>query len=243
MVEVSTPDGIADAYLTGAGDGQAPGVLFLMDAFGLREQIEVMADRIAEQGYTVLAPNLFYRAGKAPVVPFPDLSDPDGRTSFFGKLRPLMEQLSPQAAAEDGTAYLNYLESVAAAPIAVVGYCLGGRIGWRIATGSPERVAMLAAFHPGGLATDAPDSPHNSADQIRAELYIGYADEDPSMNSEQIATLERALDDAGVIYRAELYKDARHGYTMADTPSYNEAAAERHFGELFSVLDRTLTRT
>jgi len=45
-----------------------------------------------------------------------------------------------------------------------------------------------------------------------------------------------------VRYRSELYGDAAHGYTMADTPSYDEAAAERHYTALFELLDRTLGR-
>jgi carboxymethylenebutenolidase len=71
-------------------------------------------------------------------------------------------------------------------------------------------------------------------------MYFGFADNDQSMTPEQIATVERALDEAGVTYRSDVYKDAAHGYTMADTPPYNEAAAERHFTELFSLLERTV---
>ena len=75
-VEVTTPDGVADAYLARPDDERHPGVLFIMDAYGLRPQIEEMADRIAAEGYVVLAPNVFYRAGRAPVLPLPDLNDP-----------------------------------------------------------------------------------------------------------------------------------------------------------------------
>jgi carboxymethylenebutenolidase len=60
------------------------------------------------------------------------------------------------------------------------------------------------------------------------------------MTAEQIATLERALDQAGAQYRAEVYEGARHGYTMADTPVFDEAASERHFRELHALLERTL---
>jgi carboxymethylenebutenolidase len=59
-IEVATPDGVADCYLTKPlGDGAHPVVLFMIDAIGLRAQIEGMADRIAAQGYVVLAPNVF----------------------------------------------------------------------------------------------------------------------------------------------------------------------------------------
>jgi carboxymethylenebutenolidase len=43
-----------------------------------------------------------------------------------------------------------------------------------------------------------------------------------------------------VVHRSELYRGAAHGYTMADTPVYDEAAAERHFEELFALLERTV---
>jgi carboxymethylenebutenolidase len=117
---------------------------------------------------------------------------------------------------------------------------MGGRVGWRIAAAYPDRVAGLGAFHVGGLVTDAPDSPHLSAGDLRAEVYLGYADNDRSMTPEQIGTLDRALDEAGVIHRTEVYEGAQHGYTMADTPAYNEAGEQRHFRELFALLERTL---
>ena len=116
---------------------------------------------------------------------------------------------------------------------------MGARVGWRIAADYPDRVAALGGFHGGGLVTDAPDSPHRSAAELTAELYFGHADQDPSMTAEQIEGLDRALDDAGVSYRAEVYEGAHHGYTMSDTAAFNEAACERHFAELFALLDRT----
>jgi carboxymethylenebutenolidase len=212
-----------------------------MDAFGLRPTIEDMADRIAADGYVVLAPNVFYRAGRSPVLPLPDLTDAEQRASFFQELRPLIDQLTPEHLAADGAVYLDYLAQPASpGPVAITGYCMGVRVGWRIATAHPDRVAALAGFHAGGLVTDAPDSPHRSAADLKAELYFGFADQDPSMTAEQIATLERALTEAGVHYRSEIYEGARHGYTMADGAAYDEAARERHFRELRALLERTL---
>ncbi len=240
-VDVNTPDGVADAYLTRPDDDRAhPAVLLVMDAIGLRPQIEEMADRIAAFGYVVLAPNVFYRAGRAPVLPLPDFTDPDARAGFMQALRPLMEQLTPEALARDGAAYLDYLAEAAPGPVAITGYCMGARVGWRIAAAHPDRVAALAGFHGGGLVTDAPDSPHLSAGELRAEVYFGHADNDPSMTPEQIQTLDRALDEAGASYRSELYEGAMHGYTMADTAAYDQASAERHFVALEALLGRAL---
>ena len=154
-----------------------------------------MADRIAEQGYVVLAPNVFYRAGRAPVLPMPDHTDPERRGEFMTAVRPLMSELTPEVAARDSAAYLDFLSDRATGPVGITGYCMGGRYGWRVAAAHPDRVAALGSFHGGGFVTDAPDSPHLSADQIESELYFGHADQDASMTPEQIGVLERALDD------------------------------------------------
>lgn len=240
-VEIATPDGVAEAYLTRPDDRPRPGVLFIMDAFGVRPAIEEMADRLAQDGYVVLAPNVFYRAGRSAILGPPDLTDPEQRASFFQKIRPLMEELTPERLAADGGAYLDYLNRVASPePVAITGYCMGARLGWRIAAAHPDRIAALAGFHAGGLVTDAPDSPHHAAADVQAEMYFGFADQDPSMNAEQIATFEQALEQTGARYRSEIYEGAQHGYTMADGPAYDEAARERHFRELRVLLERTL---
>ena len=240
-IDIPTADGVADAYLTRReGEAGAPPVLFLTDAFGLRPRIEQMADRAAERGFVVLAPNLFYRAGRAPLVDLADLADPDKRAGLIAAVRPLMEQLGPGEVARDGGAYLAALAEHAPGPAAITGYCLGVRTGLRIAAAHPDRVAALGGFHGGGLVTDAPDSPHLSAGDVRAELYLGHADEDPSNTPEQIASLDRALDAAGVAHTTEVYAGAAHGYTMSDTAAYDEAACERHFEALFALLGRTV---
>jgi carboxymethylenebutenolidase len=242
MVDLATPDGVADAYLARPDDERRPAVLLVMDAYGLRPQIERMADRIAAQGYVVLAPNIFYRAGRSPVVSLEGLDDPDRRGEVFARAMPLIRELTTERIVSDAGPYLDRLEQAGRGPVAITGYCMGGRVGWRIAAAYPERVAALGAFHVGGLVTDAEDSPHRSAGELDAELYLGYADNDRSMPADAIAEVERALDAAGVRYRSEVYPGAAHGYTMADTPAYDEAAAERHYSELFALLARTVAR-
>jgi carboxymethylenebutenolidase len=144
--------------------------------------------------------------------------------------------------ASDGLAYLEYLGGVAApGPIAVTGFCMGGRLGWRIAAAHPARVAALAAFHTAGLVTDEPDSVYRTAADLKpVELYFGFADEDPGATPEQVATLEQTLDAAGVRYTAEVYEGARHGYAVPDTAAYDEAAAARQTRALRALLQRTL---
>lgn len=242
-IDVGTPDGVADCYLTKPnGEGAHPGVLFMIDAIGLRPRIEEMADRIAAEGYVVLAPNLFYRAGRAPLWETPELRDPEARGRFFQSLAPVMGALTPAAVASDGGAYLAKLGELTDGPVGVTGYCLGGRLGWMIAAAHADRVAALGGFHTGRMVTEDEDSPHLLAPRVKAEVYWGHADQDQSMTPENIATLDRTMDDAGVRHTTELYEGAQHGYTMSDMGAYNEEAAERHFKALFALLHRALPR-
>ncbi|MCA1722464.1 MAG: dienelactone hydrolase family protein, partial [Actinobacteria bacterium] len=131
-IDIPTPDGSADAYLVEPAEGSSRGVLVFMDAIGLRPRMTEMADRIATEGYRVLVPNLFYRAGRAPVVP--DLVarlQGEDRAAVFGELRPLMTALTPEVAARDTQAYVDVL---ATDHLATVGYCMGGALALRPAS-------------------------------------------------------------------------------------------------------------
>lgn len=245
LLDIPTSDGVADAYLAHPDDGRPrPGVLLYMDVFGLRPHLKAMADRLAGAGYTVLVPNVFYRHGRAPVVALPDHIDPAQRPEIFQQLSPLMQALTPELAMRDADTYLGWLTAcpqAAAGPVGITGYCMGARLALYTAGTYPDRVAAAAGFHGGHLATDAPDSPHLLADRVTGELYFGHADQDRSLPPEQIERLDKALAAAGVRYRTEVYRGAQHGFTQADTASYDPAATERHWESLLGLLGRALS--
>ena len=243
-VQVPTSDGVADAYLAQPdGDGRFPAVLIFMDAFGLRPRLAEMAERIASRGYLVLVPNLFYRAGRAPLFDLSGLDDPERRAALFGQLMPHIRALTPEAITRDAAAYLDFLaarDDVAPGPVAMVGYCMGGTNALRAIEAYPDRIAALASFHAGRVVTDAPDSPHLGVGAVRGELYFGHADQDPSLPPEQINRLDEALTAGGVRHRCEVYTGAHHGFTQADTAAYDSTADKRHWTALLALLDRTL---
>jgi carboxymethylenebutenolidase len=103
-----------------------------------------------------------------------------------------------------------------------------------------DAVAAAASFHGGNLATGEDDSPHLSAVRAAGELYIGHADNDRSMDPEQMGRLARALGDAHVRHTAELYVGAMHGWTQTDTPAYDEPSAERHWMRMLELFGRVL---
>lgn len=125
-------------------------------------------------------------------------------------------------------------------PVGVTGYCMGAGLALRTAGSYPDRVAAAAGFHGANLASTAPDSPHLLADRITAELYFGHTDQDRALPPEQIERLNKALAEAGVRHRCEVYAGAHHGFTQADTAAYDQEAAERHWAALLDLLSRTL---
>ncbi|RJQ75414.1 dienelactone hydrolase family protein [Pseudonocardiaceae bacterium YIM PH 21723] len=245
LVDITTPDGVADAYLTHPAEGGPhPGVLFYMDALGLRPNIKEMADRLAAAGYTVLVPNLFYRTRRAPVFELPEIIDGESRAKVFEQIGPVMQSFTPELAMRDAEAYLGWFaESPLATdgPVGITGYCFGAGLALRTAGTYPERVAAAGGFHGAHLATDQPDSPHLLADKITAELFFGHADNDHALPQEQIDRLAKALTDAGVTHQCEVYRGAIHGFTQADTSVYHPEAAERHWSDLLDLLRRALS--
>ncbi|QIX27069.1 dienelactone hydrolase family protein [Nocardioides sp. JQ2195] len=232
----------AEAYL--AGD-RGPGVLFYMDAIGLRPQIERMAERIASWGYVVLAPNVFWRDGAAAdLAPEQDLTVPENRKAFFanGVMR-RVRSMAPERIDADADVWLSVLreaDGVADGPIGTTGYCFGGRLALRTAAHRPDDVAVVGMFHTGGIVVEGADSPHLVVPQVRALVLAGHAAGDRSNTPKQIAAFEEALTAAGVRHRSAIYPRAEHGFTMADTSSYQEAGAERHFAELRAALEEEL---
>ena len=246
-IEIPMPDGgVAEAYVarpSAESGSEHPGVLFYMDAIGLRPRIAEMAQRIADWGYVVLAPNVFFRDGTADdLAPKSDLTQPGAREEFFKGVMPRVKGLTADKAEADIPAYLQALRGlpgVASGAVGTTGYCMGARLAIRTAGLDPE-VAAVGGFHGGGLVTDDEDSPHRRLPDARAEFVFGHADNDRSMPPEAVVTLGEALRDAGLTASNEVYDGAAHGYSMADTSMYDEAAAERSFAALRDLLDRTL---
>ncbi|WP_309234513.1 dienelactone hydrolase family protein [Nocardia sp. XZ_19_385] len=241
--DIALPEGTADCYLARPDDGAAhPGVLLLADAYGLRPVIREIMETIAAEGFTVLAPNVLYRSGRSPVLPMPDRRDPAGHAEFFKKLGPVRAALTPEKSLQDAAAYLNYLaasEFCAPGAVAVAGYCMGGRMALRTAAAYPALIAAAASFHGGRLAdADAPDSPHHSLDNVTAEVFVAHASADQSMPPEQIKVLEQALESAGVRHTSVVYPETEHGFTMRDTPVFDEQAYQRHLTDLLALLER-----
>ncbi len=239
-IRIAMPHGEADAFLFTPEKNQAnsplSAVIDYPDIRGVRPTSRAMSQRVANEGYLVLSPNVFYRFGPPPVfddVPW-DFSNPITQRRF----KDLTSPLTFEAFSADAQAHVRTLDENGAAPgpVAVIGHCYTGTLALFTAAALPERIAAAVSFHGGGLFRENdPSSPHLQIPKIKASLYFGHAKDDNSMPAPAIKALEESLADWGGLYESEVY-NAGHGWTVPDNPAYDKPEAERAHAKLVSLL-------
>ena len=113
-VDLQTPDGVLDCYVfEPAGVGPWPAVVLYMDAFGIRDDLDVMAARLAGAGYVVAVPNLYHRSGVfAPFDPALVAAGGTERDRFMGMIKSINGDLVMQ----DTAAVLAHLDTAIGSP-------------------------------------------------------------------------------------------------------------------------------
>jgi carboxymethylenebutenolidase len=243
VIDMATADGDCPVYLhTPVGGRPWPPVILYMDGPGMRPAIQEIAARLATAGYAVFLPDLFYRAGPyAPIDPKIVWADPNLRAAHRDTL---MSTASPGNAMADTAALLELIDrspEAARGSVGAVGYCMGGRLALIAAGTFPDRIAVAASYHGGGLASDTPSSPHLLAARTKAKVYVAGASEDPNFPDEMKVRLETALNEAGVDHRVETYP-AKHGWVPRDTQAHDPEEAEHHWRTLIPLFDGVLRR-
>jgi carboxymethylenebutenolidase len=238
-VDIKTADGVADCELFTPDDsGSWPAVIMYADIGGIRPVFRDMARRLASDGFAVLVPNPFYRLSRVPV--YRDFKFGDEKTTErMGEVRKV---ITLENTKRDAHAFVDFLKSQpqVRGKFGTVGYCMGGGMAVWTAAAEPDAIGAAVSFHGGRLATDDPQSPHKLAPKIKAQLYFGFAIEDPSMPPEAIDRLKAALDAAGVKYDGEVYAGARHGWCVKDHHVYHEQQAEHAWHHMLHVFKQTL---
>jgi carboxymethylenebutenolidase len=241
-VSIKTRDGVCPASLFTPANVTAPlpGVMFFMDGLGIRPVMWDMGQQLADAGYVVLLPDLYYRMGSyAPMDPSKVLADP----ASMQTLMTYIGSLDRDRKISDAEAFFDFFATrpeVKGNRFGATGYCMGGNIALTVAGALPDRLAASASFHGGNLASDKPDSPHRFAKNITARIYVAGAIEDTHFTDEQKQLLEASLTDAHVDHVVETYAGAHHGFAVPDVPAYNAAAAKRHWDALLKLLKETL---
>jgi carboxymethylenebutenolidase len=240
-VDLQTSDGVMDCYVfTPSGQGRWPAIVFYFDAFGVRRDASDMATRLAEYGYVVAMPNLFYRTGPfAPFAAATAFKDPGERERLNALVRSI-DNAKVMRDTQSVLEFLSRLASVRGEKVGCVGYCLGGQFALSAAGTFPDRVAAAASIHGVALATNRPDSPHLLLDRARAQIYIAVAETDAEFPPSEAALLKSALAAAGTPHEIEIYPGTRHGFAVNGRLVYDAVAADRHWQKLARLFGDTL---
>ena len=239
-VKFDAPGGTLDGFFVHPAEGKHPAVILWPDIAGLRDAKKVMARRLASDGSSVLVPNPFYRSAPAPQ--FKDFDD--FRTQGgFQKVGPWMQQNTPAALTETAKAVVAWLDQQASVDtskgIGNQGYCMSGSWTIRTAAAVPDRVKAGASFHGGQLVGDAPDSPDKLLAKTQASYLIAIAKNDDAQNPTHKDILKQAAEAAGRPAEIEVY-GGDHGWTVPDSPVYNQAEADRAWERLLNLYKTAL---
>jgi len=240
-VMVPTPDGSADAALFHpAGARTWPAVLMWPDILGLRPVFREMGRRLAAEGYVVLVPNPFYRTKRAPVVTGAfDFNKPEDRAKLMG----LREALTDAAIDRDAAAFVTFLDRQKQTnkrkAAGVQGYCFSGPFAFHTGAVRSDRIRAVATFHGASLVTKDANSPHLLIPRTNANFVVAIARNDDQKQPEAKDVLKAAFAAAKRPATVEVYP-ADHGWCVPGSQTYDQASAERAWGELLKLYRATL---
>ena len=216
--------------------GRFPAIILYMDAPGFREELRDQARRIAKHGYFCLLPDLYYRLG---TIRF-DI--PRRNDAMSVVIRGAMQSLTNAAIYDDTAGMLAFLD--AQDKVAAGAGRLRRPLHERSVRG--DRCRALPAHEGGRVAVRRghghrqPDSPHLQLGQVKGELYLAFAEVDPSVPANVIPDLKAALAKTKVKHVLETIPGTHHGYCFAARADYNPVAAEATWTKLFDLWDRNL---
>lgn len=211
--------------------GPRPAVVFYSDIFQLTGPHLRLATRLAEAGYLVLAPDLYWRF------------EPSGTVLDFERDRQRALDDSARVSVEDVDAdrrallaYLTERPDVDAKRVYVAGFCFGGHLAFRAAY--EPSVAAVACFYPTTVHADRLGaSAHvdtlTRAAKLRAPLLLVWGTRDPHIPAEGRTKIEAALDAAGARYETTLF-DAEHAFMRDEGPRYDPVATDAAFAAMLA---------
>jgi carboxymethylenebutenolidase len=216
--ETIEPGFEAHVALPAAGSG--PGMLLLQEIFGVNDYVRDAARRLAELGYVVLAPDLYWRT-----EPGLELTAADMQRAFGASQKIEHEDAVRDAIA--ALAHLRGLSEVNDAKAGVLGFCLGGTLAWQVAAqGDPD----VAVCYYGSGIPDALDA----AASIDCPALLHWGGADPFIAREQVdAVAAFAAERDGL--ECHVHEGAGHAFDNSFAPQFSNPAAAAAAWELTSA--------
>ena len=235
MTQYPSPDGTPiNAYFSRpVTAGRYPGVIVIMEAFGLVDHIKDVARRFAEQGYLALAPDMYTREGS----PDPNTLDSVLQTMFS------VPDAQAVADLEGAITYLKRLPD-SNGKVGAIGFCSGGRHTLILACKSTNLDAAVDSA--GGFiiqdqhTPQRPVSPIAMIPTLSCPLLALFGEEDPNPSPAHAARLQEELEKHGKTYELRMYRHAGHAFFADYRPSYRAAAAQDMWHRVFVFYEKYL---
>ncbi len=200
-----------------------PAIIAIHEWWGLNENIEAMARRLAGEGYTVLAVDLY--GGEV-------ATDPDQAKEL---LRSVMD--TPGPAQENLAQAAQFLTDDYSAPtLGVIGWCFGGN--WSLRSGLLLRDLDAIAIYYGQLIL-APEA----LDGIEAPVIGFFGEDDSSIPVQDVENFESTLNDLGKVADISLYPGVGHAFANPSGQNYDAEAAEDAWEKTTAFFEANLQAT
>jgi carboxymethylenebutenolidase len=216
-VSLAVSDGTqAQAYTAfpAAAAGPRPGLILLQEAFGVNAHIRSVADRLAQAGYVVIAPELYHRSA-AP--------GQEWAYSDIASAMPHMQAAPPATLTADlqaAYAWLQAQDVVIKDKIGAIGFCMGGRVAFLANAVLP--LAAAVSYYGGRTHTLKDRAP-----ELHAPHLFFWGGQDTHIPREQREEVIAAVEAAGKPHINTVISYAEHGFNCDARASYHpEAAAE-----------------
>ncbi len=223
MVELDAEAGKMPAQVARpAAGGPYPGIIVVMEAFGLNDHIKDVARRLAAEGFVTLAPDLYYREAVR-VTSYEDLPQAIG----------LMTGLWDDKIVADMDAAVGFLRrqpGLRGDRVGVTGFCMGGRVSFLTACRNRD-IAAAVPFYGGGIASGErsprqPVPPIELAGQLRCPVLAFFGGDDPFIPSADVERVRATLATLGPQHEVVVYDGAPHGFFCNERSSYRPDAAK-----------------
>ena len=226
-VEFPSNGNSASGYLARAASGTGPGVLVIQEWWGLVPQIKAVCDRLANEGFTALAPDLYHG----------DIAE----HTEMDKAGQLMSSLPPDRAARDMQGAIDFLlrhDAVTGDKVGVVGFCMGGMLTLVIAAVAGDKVGAAVPYY--GAPLDPSSAPDWS--NLSAKVRGHFAENDDFFGPEPVKALERQLKDMGKDVTFEIHPGTGHAFANEEDAlgTYNAAEADKAWADTLDLLRSTL---
>lgn len=198
-----------------------PAIIVIHEWWGLNDNVRRMADRLAGEGYIVLAVDLFGGATATTAA--------DARQLMLG----VVENAEP--AADNIRQAYEFVSATAGAPrVAALGWCFGG--GWALNTAMlfPDELDATVIYY--GQVTDDEDKLR----PVNSPILGLFGAEDRGITVESVRAFEAALERLRKNYEIHVYPGANHAFANPSGNAYNAEAAEDAWQKTIDFLNTHL---